>query len=62
MTSSDFTLLPSIVMSPSVIEISRLIIFMAVVLPPPEGPISTQISPAGMVRERSSIAGFGLFP
>ena len=44
-------------MSPSVIEISRLIIFIAVVLPPPDGPIRTQISPAGMVSDRSSIAG-----
>ncbi len=42
--------------------ISRLIIFMAVVLPPPEGPMSTQISPAGIVSERSSIAGRELFP
>src|ERR671910_154753 len=47
--SSALTLVPSIVMSPSVIEISRLIIFMAVVLPPPEGPMSTQISRAGIV-------------
>ena len=50
------------VMSPSVIEISRLIIFIAVVLPPPDGPMRTQISPAGMVSDRSSIAGRGLFP
>src|SRR5687767_2679022 len=55
--SSALTLVPSIVMSPEVIEISRLIIFMAVVLPPPDGPMSTQISPAGIVSERSSMAG-----
>src|SRR4051812_33484816 len=51
------TLVPSIVMSPSVRVISRLTSFMAVVLPPPEGPISTQISPAGIRRLRSSTAG-----
>jgi hypothetical protein len=56
------TLVPSIVMSPSVIEINRLIIFIAVVFPPPEGPITTQISPAGIVSERSLIAGCGLLP
>ena len=52
--------MPSIVMSPSVIEISRLTIFIAVVLPPPEGPTSTQISPAGIVSESSVTAGWGL--
>ena len=60
--SSALTLVPSIVMSPSVIEISRLIIFIAVVLPPPEGPMRTQISPDGMVSDRSSIAGCELLP
>jgi hypothetical protein len=31
-------------------------------LQPPEGPITTQMSPAGTVSDRSSIAGFGLRP
>ena len=57
--SSERTLVPSIRMSPSVIEISRLTIFIAVVLPPPDGPTSTQISPAGIVSESSSTAGCG---
>ena len=39
-------------MSPSVISIMRLTIRIAVVLPQPEGPTSTQISPAGTVSER----------
>jgi hypothetical protein len=43
-------------MSPSVMSIMRLTIRMAVVLPQPEGPTSTQISPAGTSRERSSTA------
>src|SRR5438034_4246544 len=51
------TLRPPIVMSPSEMSISRLTIFIAVVLPPPEGPTSTQISPAGTTSERSSTAG-----
>ena len=38
-------------------RIRRLTIFIAVVLPPPEGPTSTQRSPAGIVSERSSTAG-----
>jgi len=54
--SSALTLLPSIVMSPSVIGISRLTIFSAVVLPHPEGPISTHISPLGTSKLRSSTA------
>jgi hypothetical protein len=49
-------------MSPSVIEIRRLTIFMTVVLPAPDGPITTQMSPAGMASERSSIAGRVLLP
>ena len=44
-------------MSPSVMSIRRLTIFIAVVLPLPDGPISTQISPAGTSSERSLIAG-----
>ncbi len=43
-------------MSPSVIEISRLTIFSAVVLPHPEGPIRTQISPGGTVKLSFSTA------
>src|SRR4051794_25676762 len=46
-------------MSPSLISIMRLTIRMAVVLPQPDGPTSTQISPAGTSSERSSTAGFG---
>ena len=48
---------PSIVTSPEVIVISRLTICMAVVLPLPDGPISTQISPAGTSRLRFDTAG-----
>src|SRR2546423_571544 len=43
-------------MSPSVMSIMRLTIRMAVVLPHPEGPTRTQISPAGTVRDRWSTA------
>src|SRR3954453_5672248 len=45
--SSCITLVSSIVMSPSDSVIRRLTSFIAVVLPPPDGPIRTQISPAG---------------
>ena len=44
-------------MSPSVMSIRRLTIFIAVVLPLPEGPMSTQISPAGTLSESSRTAG-----
>ena len=44
-------------MSPSVMSIIRLTIRMAVVLPQPEGPTSTQISPAGTSSESLSTAG-----
>ena len=44
-------------MSPSVISTVRLTIRIAVVLPQPEGPTSTQISPAGTSSERSWTAG-----
>ena len=37
-------------MSPLVMSIIRLTIRIAVVLPQPDGPTSTQISPAGTVR------------
>ena len=52
------TLSPPIRMSPSVMSIMRLTIRMAVVLPQPDGPTSTQISPAGTSSERWSTAGF----
>ena len=44
-------------MSPSVISTVRLTIRIAVVLPQPDGPTSTQISPAGTSRVRWSSAG-----
>ncbi len=50
------TLFPSIVMSPSSKSISRLTSFIAVVLPAPDGPTSTQISPAGTTNDRSLTA------
>src|SRR3954449_3714654 len=43
-------------MSPSEISIIRLTIRMAVVLPQPDGPTSTQISPAGTSSESASTA------
>src|SRR5436190_15328267 len=43
-------------MSPSVISIIRLTIRIAVVLPQPEGPTRTQISPAGTSNDRWSTA------
>ena len=48
---------PSIRMSPSLSSIIRFTSRSAVVLPQPDGPTSTQISPAGTSSERSSIAG-----
>ncbi len=51
------TLWPSSRMSPSVMSIMRFTIRIAVVLPHPDGPTSTQISPAGTVSESSSTAG-----
>ena len=44
-------------MSPSVISIIRFTIRIAVVLPEPDGPTKTQISPAGISRESSWTAG-----
>jgi hypothetical protein len=44
-------------MSPSVISIMRLTIRIAVVFPQPDGPTSTQISPAGTSSESRSTAG-----
>ena len=48
---------PSIVMSPDVRSISRLTSFIAVVFPLPDGPMRTQISPAGISSVRSETAG-----
>src|SRR5437879_8723005 len=48
---------PSMVIAPDVGSMSRLIIRMVVVLPQPDGPTNTTISPAGMVVEKSSTAG-----
>src|ERR1700704_5152570 len=47
---------PSIVIRPEVGSMRRLIIFMVVVLPQPDGPTRTQISPAGIVSDRSFTA------
>src|SRR5712691_13315568 len=47
---------PSILISPESNGISRLTIFNAVVLPPPEGPTRTQNAPAGISSDRSSTA------
>ncbi len=44
-------------MSPSVISTMRLTIRNAVVLPQPEGPTRTQMSPAGTSTESASTAG-----
>ena len=50
---------PPIRMSPEVSGIMRLISRIAVVLPEPDGPTSTQISPAGTVRLSDAIAASG---
>jgi hypothetical protein len=55
--SRSITLSPSRRILPLVGSISRLIIFIVVVLPQPEGPTSTTISPAGMRIETLSTAG-----
>ena len=47
---------PSIVIRPPVGSIRRFTIFMDVVLPQPDGPTRTQISPAGIVSVRSVTA------
>ena len=54
------TLRPSSRMSPDVISIIRLTIRIAVVLPQPDGPTSTQISPAGTSSDSPSTAGSAL--
>src|SRR5438128_6132955 len=47
---------PSTSMAPEVGSISRLIIFMVVVLPQPDGPTSTTVSPSSTSSERSVTA------
>jgi hypothetical protein len=49
-------LVPSTTMSPAVGSIRRLIIFIVVVLPHPEGPTRTTVSPSLMSIERFSTA------
>jgi hypothetical protein len=44
-------------MRPEVGSLSRLIIRIVVVLPQPDGPTKTTISPAGISSETSSTAG-----
>jgi hypothetical protein len=44
-------------MSPEVMSVMRLTMRIAVVLPHPDGPTSTQISPAGTSSESESTAG-----
>ena len=53
----SLTLRPPSRMSPEVMSIMRLTIRIAVVLPQPDGPTSTQISPAGTSSDRPSTAG-----
>src|SRR5437870_2015955 len=48
-------------MVPEVGSISRLIIRIVVVLPQPEGPTSTVVSPSGTSRLRPATAGFFAF-
>ena len=48
-------------MRPDVGSIIRLIIFMVVVLPQPDGPTKTTHSPAGMTRLNSETASFWVF-
>ena len=52
----DATSAPSIVTRPDVGSTRRLTIFMVVVLPHPDGPTRTQISPARISSERSVTA------
>ncbi len=52
----SLTLRPPSRMSPEVMSIMRLTIRIAVVLPQPEGPTNTQISPAGTFSDRPSTA------
>src|SRR5262245_34573941 len=55
--STDRTLRLPIRMSPSVNSISRLTSFIAVVLPPPDGPTRQQMAPAGTIIDRLLIDG-----
>jgi len=52
-SGSSRMLRPSILISPSSKSINLLTSFSAVVLPPPDGPTSTQNVPAGMVKVSS---------
>ena len=58
--SAPVTSSPSRKMRPLVGSISRLIIFSVVVLPHPDGPTSTQISPSPTSRSRASTATWPL--
>ena len=49
---------PSRKMRPDVGSMSRLIILSVVVLPQPDGPTSTQISPSGMSSDSSRTASW----
>src|SRR5215216_5197283 len=59
-SSLSRTLRPPTRMSPSVMSIIRLTMRIAVVLPQPEGPTSTQMSPAGTSNDSDWIAGSSL--
>ncbi len=54
---SDVMLRPATSMVPEVGSISRLIILSVVVLPHPDGPTSTAISPSATSSDRSVTAG-----
>src|ERR671918_504870 len=57
-TGSCFmTSVPSTVIDPEVGSTKRLIIFIVVVLPHPEGPTSTTVSPSPTSMDRSETAG-----
>src|ERR671923_147544 len=56
-SSRSRTLRPPTRMSPSVMSIIRLTIRIAVVLPQPDGPTSTQISPACTASDSAFTAG-----
>jgi hypothetical protein len=54
--SCSLMLVPSTMISPEDGSTSRLIIFIVVVFPHPEGPTKTTVSPASMSIDRSSTA------
>src|SRR6056297_394380 len=56
--STSVTSSPSRMIRPPVGSMMRLIIFIVVVLPQPDGPTSTTISPRGMSIDTRSTAGF----